>query len=92
MHRQIAGRAKAVGTVEHVLCGALERRGINRFVPDDKPLPQVGQMRRHVPRRADACRDERRVRHRGDRPLPVGAGNVKCSKRPFGVVERGAEA
>ena len=26
MHRQIAGRAKAVGTVEHVLCGAFERR------------------------------------------------------------------
>ena len=30
------------------------------------------------------------MRHGGDRPLPVGAGNVECSKRPFGVVERGA--
>ena len=92
MDRQIAGLTKAVGAVEHVVCGALEPAASTGSVPMTNRSGQVDKMRRHVSRRADAGRDERRMHHGRHGTLAVGAGDVKRRKRPFGMVERGAQA
>ena len=48
---------------------------------------EIDEVRRRVARRAVAGRAQRRVDHRRDRALAVGAGDVHGSKRPLGMPE-----
>ena len=50
------------------------------------------QMWRHISRGANAARQQRAMRERGDRPLAVGAGDVQADEAPLRVPERSTQA
>ena len=63
----------------------------NGTIVDDESLGEVAQMGRRVSAGPDPCGPQRRVRHGGDRTLPVRACDVQRPERALRMPERLAE-